>query len=166
MMKINKVILKKIAWSSFIITIFSCSLLFAKVNNKLFRQCYKKPLNDPYSFQDKHKEDIIIQEIYSVSASLYAKLIEVAALYYCQNIIVDADVRYEKIVVDISQDLFRIIVLFGKYIPALYKNKKISLIVKIKKLTVATSILMTTMMILKKLRNKKILSKTNNQNVR
>lgn len=165
MIKIDKKIFKKMQWYSCILAMFLSVRLIAEPKNVIFTQRDKDSINNFYLSQDMYEEDKILQEIYITGGSLYKKLIEVVALYYCANIIVDADIMYEKIGVDVSKDLLRIIVLLGRYIPALCKNKKIKLFLKIKKLTAATSFLMATIMIVKKLQNQKILLSKKQKNI-
>ena len=85
----------------------------------------KASLQTMYNYQDKYAEDKVLQEVYIVRDALYKKIVELAVLYYCKQMIVDADILYEKMLIDMSKDVLRIVKLLAQYLPLLYKNKKI-----------------------------------------
>ena len=132
----------KINFLKIFICIFSISVfsfdkkIFVKPNNINLLFKLKNSLNELHH-NDVFDEDIVLKDVYNRCDNLYKKIIEIIVVYYCKNLFLDADPLFDKMLIDISKDAFKIVVLISKYIPLLLKNKKVSLVVKIKKLIIA-----------------------------
>lgn len=107
--------------------------------------------------QDQYQEDKVMQEMYVLSEAIYKKIVECVALYCCDWMIVDAKILYDKMLLDICRDALVLIKLLAIYIPLVCKNKKIPLGLKIKKLSIASSIMIISFALIHKYYNNKVL---------
>lgn len=107
--------------------------------------------------QDQYQEDKVMQEMYVLSETIYKKIVECVALYCCDWMIVDAKILYDKMLLDICRDVLALIKLLTIYIPLVCKNKKIPLGLKIKKLSIASSVMIVSFAWIYKYYNNKVM---------
>ena len=155
-MKTKNIFSKIFIYVSIIIALFFNKIIFSEEINIDFKIYLNKSLNKLHNGQDMYEEDKVLQEIYIVGDSLYKKIIEMVALYYCKNLISEADLLFDKMLISISEDSLQIVKLFSKYIPLLCKNKKITLIVKIKKIMIVSCVFGVLIELLKWLGSQKL----------
>lgn len=106
---------------------------------------------------DQCPEDKVMQEMYVLSETIYKKIVECVALYCCGWMIVDAKIVYDKMLLDICRDVLTLIKLLAIYIPLVCKNKKIPLSLKIKKLGIASSVMIISVAWIHKYYNNKVM---------
>ena len=139
-MKTESIYSKIFICSYFIIILFFDKSIFSESTKTDFTIYLKNYLRELHDSHDMYEEDLVLQEVYSIGDDLYKKIIEMVALFYCKNFISDADLLFDKMLIDISKDALKIIKLIAKYIPLLCKNKKIPLFVKVKKIIIASCV--------------------------
>lgn len=83
---------------------------------------------------DKNDEDEVLKELFVAGSSFYQGVIEVVALYYCAEIVVEVEVLYDQKLFEISKDALRIMRLLSLYVPLLCNNEKTSILTKSRKL--------------------------------
>lgn len=75
---------------------------------------------------DAHDEDKALKEVYELGCVVYKNIVELVVLYYCKDMILDAHILYDKILIDTCNDVLRMAKLLALYVPLVYKNKKTS----------------------------------------
>jgi len=95
------------------------------------QEAAQKIYDDKVDQLDEYDE-ALLQEISTIFSSSYKNVIDVAALYFC-GLSVDQNKLYEQIFIQISKDIFNVIKLFAKYVPAMLKSTKLTTKEKVKK---------------------------------
>lgn len=118
-------------------TFLGCKDLFGQKGEVAYScAMFKKSLQAMQDVRDMYEEDKVLQEIYDIGSHIYKNMVELVALYYCKNMIVDAQILYDKILIDTCKDALTMIKLLALYTPLLCKNTKIAWKKKVQKLTV------------------------------
>lgn len=118
--------------------LFLCCKLSGEENQPdFFCLNVKKPSPVIYGTYDMYEEDKVLKEAYELGGEVYKKIIELAVLYYCKDIMLETEILYDKILKDTYKDIVTMIKCLALYIPLVCKNKKISRKVKAVKLACA-----------------------------
>lgn len=118
-----------------IIGIFFCGQLFGHEKAyDYFYTTFKKNFPAEHDVRDKQSEDEALREAYELGCVIYKNLVELVVLYYCKDMIADAQVLYDKVLMETCKDAFGMIKCLALYIPLVCKNKKTSKKVKALKL--------------------------------
>lgn len=118
-----------------IIGVFFCDQLLG--HEKTYDSMYASLKNSPPLEQydsDKDDEDEALKEAYVLASGIYKNLVELVVLYYCKDMVVDAQFLYDKILMETCKDAFSMIKCLALYIPLICKNKKTSKKAKVLKL--------------------------------
>ncbi|MBI2352841.1 hypothetical protein HYV11_01190 [Candidatus Dependentiae bacterium] len=143
-------------------SIISFSFFFFSLNNVFL---YPQKEINVFSkkntlYREEQEEEELEKKINNLAFSIYPKIIELVALYYASDLIPDSQILYEKKIIELKQDTWKLIKFVSIYIPLICKDKKITWKTKIKKLSIISGILFISISLINNNYNKKPALKT------
>lgn len=103
-------------------------------------ECFATAYKNIQEYDQDKDDEQLMAEIWDIGATLYKNAIDMSALYF-SGILLDSNQLYDRMMFDLSKNLFQVVKLLAWYGPKMMKNPHISWKIKAKKTAYMVSFL-------------------------